>query len=669
MSNKQHLDIWNERLSFIWYNDNEIFDFTDKDFDDLARSYAQSGITIVITFSCTHFRYSFVNHWDKIFKCIKRLCDACHKYGIKVVEHASCNLTHNPKNEDDIEYVEDDFKSRNSTMKHWDGFLDFVTDDDAVMNNGRMVKEFRQIDGRTGEYTISNYRGYCFCYNNPLYRESYFKYLDELYKTGIDGVMADDIQYVAEGNSCACEYCRKLFKEETGYDLPYPDKWGEFFENYSDPAYVAWKRFKVRSTERYQRDINRHFESRGLKLLRPNYISSIVVSNWSSYPFEQASDLWDFTFQENCFSSIIRYSFYAFAVEAMQRYAMCEWKNNPSLSLFYPDRYDSFYFSWALSSTWGQILLATAEGSHNTDYEKEFRTFERKHSSLYRDPKKLCDMTFYHSTQTRDFTKSWHSMRRFYSAVQSAYMAGYSVGMVFDYSNDEVFFKHKTIVCPAVTMVSDEELKRFAKFVSTGGKLIILGEFAKFRADGSERKFSETLSYFGDSFSDVIYMPNYDSIEGYHDRGIDRMRTPDAKVYMDFSSKNRIKERGIKLFGAVCGDKTVSSSDTENDLLLGAFRIKDGYTVNITNITDCIPDGVALVSHHDTIPAFVKGAKKIDAFSVNLKCDEKIRFAYIVSPEFEGAVALDFEEKDGYVKINIPGGYFSGYGIVHLIRE
>ena len=41
--------------------------FKDEDFDALARSYAESGITIVITFSSTHFRYSFAKHWDTIF--------------------------------------------------------------------------------------------------------------------------------------------------------------------------------------------------------------------------------------------------------------------------------------------------------------------------------------------------------------------------------------------------------------------------------------------------------------------------------------------------------------------------------------------------------------------------------------------------------------------------
>jgi len=241
--------------------------------------------------------------------------------------------------------------------------------------------------------------------------------------TGIDGYMADDQQYYEEG--CACEHCRLLFKEETGYDLPYPEDWDAFYNHYDNPAFVAWKQFKCRSIERFERDIYNHFLERGIRMLRPNYISGIVTTNWSSHNFESASDLWDFVFQENCFSSIIRYSFYQYMIEALQRYAMCEWKGTPSMSLFYPDRYDSFYFSWALSVTWGQLLLATAEGSHNTDFEKEFRSFEKEHSVLYTDPKKLSDLTFYHSTKTRDLTESAHNMAILQSVIQHAYLAGY----------------------------------------------------------------------------------------------------------------------------------------------------------------------------------------------------------------------------------------------------
>ena len=665
-------DMWKERLSFIWYNDAEIFDFTDADFDALAKSYADSGITIVITFSCTHFRYSFYEHWDRIFACIKKLTDACHKYGIKVVEHASSNLTFSTKTDEDTEYAHSILHTRKAKPEHWAGFAEFNRNDDAVVNNGHMIKEFRQIDGRTGEWTVSNYHGYCFCYNNPDYRESYFAYLDELYdRTGIDGYMADDVQYPANGNSCACEHCRKLFKEQTGYDLPYPDKWSEFYGDYSNPAFVAWKRFKIESTERFERDIYNHFLERGVKMLRPNYISSIVMSNWSSHNFEYAADIWDFTFQENVFSSIIRYSYPHYMVEALQRYAMCEWKGSPSLSLFYPDRHDSFYFSWALSMLWGQLLLATAEGTHNTDYEKEFRAFEAAHSSLYTDPKKQSDITFYHSAKTRDFTASHPNMALMFSAAECAYLAGYSCDMTFDYSRDEDFFKHKRIVCAGVSMVSDAELDRFAEFVNNGGELIILGEFATRREDGTPRTFSETVMRMGDGFKSVTYMPNYDFAVTWHGAKIMRMKVPDSFTDCDFDPVGQMKNAGKKLFGTLIGEdnKTVSYTGTEAELMLCSFKIDGGYTVNIVNATGCIPEsGTHTVSHHDTIPAFMKSAPKLDTFTVKVKCDSAVGVK-LYSPEFDGEVTLPFMMRDGYAEIVVPGGYFGGYGVIEICAE
>ncbi|NLZ36731.1 MAG: hypothetical protein GX897_04555 [Clostridiales bacterium] len=660
-------DMWNERLSFIWYNDREIFSFKEEDFDKLAKSYAESGITIVITFSSTHFRYSFSRHLDKIFACLKKLTDACHKYGIKVVEHASAHLTYNPLNEKDWEEIRGDFKTRLSSMDSWPGFEEFAADDDAVMNNGYKIREFRQINGRTGKWTRSPYEGYCFCFNNPYYRESYLMYLDEMYdRTGVDGYMADDQQYYEEG--CACEHCRKLFKEETGYDLPYPEDWDEFYSNYENPAFVAWKKFKIKSIERFERDIYNHFLERGVKMLRPNYISSIILSNWSSHNFESASDLWDFVFQENCFASIIRYSFYDYMAEALQRYAMCEWKGSPSLSLFYPDRYDSFYFSWALSVTWGQLLLATAEGSHNTDFEKEFRTFEKEHKRLYTDPKKLSDITFYHSTKTRDLTDSRHNMTTLLSAIKCAYMAGYSLNMTFDYSRDEDVLKHKCIVCAGVAMVSDSELERFAGYAASGGKLIILGQFAIYKEDGSRRQFADIAAAFKDGFEKVAYLPEYDYTHGFGSFWAPRRTDPDGITQADFSSLPAVKAKGRQIFDFLFGEdkKVVSYAGTEADLLTGAFRTDGGYVVNITNITGCFPEGKAKISHRDTIPAFMKSAAKLDAFTVTLRITEKIEKAYLVSPEIENSVPLPFIRHEDRVEVVIPGGYFSGYAAVVL---
>lgn len=657
--------MWKERLSFIWYNDTEIFSFKDEDFDALARSYAESGITIVITFSSTHFRYSFAKHWDTIFACLKKLTDACHKYGIKVVEHASSHLTFNPKNEAEMNIVKADFRTRHSSIDSWPGFMEYIMDDNAVMNNGHRICEFRQVNGRTGKWTRSPYQGYCCCFNNPYYRESYFQYLDMMYdNTGVDGYMADDQQYYEEG--CACEHCRKLFKEETGYDLPYPEDWDAFYNHYDNPAFVAWKQFKVRSIERFERDIYNHFLERGIKMLRPNYISSIVTTNWSSHNFESASDLWDFTFQENCFSSLIRYSFYQYMVEALQRYAMCEWKGTPSMSLFYPDRYDSFYFSWALSVTWGQLLLATAEGSHNTDFEKQFRTFEKENSRLYTDPKKLSDITFYHSTKTRDLTESGHNMDILQSAIKAAYMAGYSLDMTFDYSRDEDVYKHKCIVCAGVSMVSDAELQRFAKYVSAGGKLILLGTFAQYREDGSYRPFAEVADAFGEDFKNVSYNPAYDYTRGIRDYWVQRMVNPDGIMEADFSGIPAIREKGRQIFDFLVGSehKVVSYKGTDADLLTAAFRIESGYVVNVTNVTGCIPAGKAKLSHHDTIPAFMKSSGKLDTFTIRLRIPEQIEKVYLTSPEVENKVSIPFIRQEDCVEAVIPGGYFSGYAAI-----
>jgi len=57
---------WDHRFAFFWYNDPEIFEWTQVDFDRKAKEFADSGINHVITFSLTHFRWSFHPYWNTI---------------------------------------------------------------------------------------------------------------------------------------------------------------------------------------------------------------------------------------------------------------------------------------------------------------------------------------------------------------------------------------------------------------------------------------------------------------------------------------------------------------------------------------------------------------------------------------------------------------------------
>ena len=57
---------WRARYAWFWYNSAEIWQFTQADMDAKVKKYADAGFTHLITFSCTHFRWSFRPWWKEI---------------------------------------------------------------------------------------------------------------------------------------------------------------------------------------------------------------------------------------------------------------------------------------------------------------------------------------------------------------------------------------------------------------------------------------------------------------------------------------------------------------------------------------------------------------------------------------------------------------------------
>ena len=65
-------------------------------------------------------------YWDKINKCLENIVKACHKYGIKVVEHHSCHLTFDPLDSQDWYYMERVLNKRHSSIDSWEGLRDYL---------------------------------------------------------------------------------------------------------------------------------------------------------------------------------------------------------------------------------------------------------------------------------------------------------------------------------------------------------------------------------------------------------------------------------------------------------------------------------------------------------------------------------------------------------------
>ena len=677
---EKHIDVrknpWQSRYGWIWYNSKEILRDTEEDIDNLVKSFADKGINILIGFSCTHFRWNFYRHFDKITECIRRIVKACHKYGILYVEHHSSHLTFNPLNDEDLVYMDNILEKRDSKVSEWPGLVEDATNDFSV--DGKMISSFRQISGKSGKWGITTYHGYGMCFNNEDYVERYLKYLESLYAVGIDGIMTDDVQFFGNDgmgwkafNACTCVHCRNKFREKYGYEIPQPQDWDKFYWNFKDPVFVAWKRFKDESTLEFVYKVKKHYEDLGLNQFRPNYVSSILPTNKTAYPFEKCADVWDCVFQENCTSSVIKESYLSFALEAIHRYNLGRLNKIPSMSMFYPVRADALYFAWALAKSWGQLFTnCGGEGTGSTVNEKWLRDFEIKHSSSYTNPKKISDLAFMLSFDTRDYSDGCEThQENFIRWLQASYLSGIATDMVFENAQYKDFARHKRIVCAHTVMLSDSVLKKLRRYVKEGGHLITIGDFAKYKPDGSLRD-RITLGRKSQQLGDgkVTVLSDDDCYDKYHwVLNISRFETDSVKTSKEVPeyAVEKLRQTGGKaLLNAINNDVIVNVS-SEQDIFTSLFKTRSGYALNIVNVQNTITkEGVA--NHYIPITPYEKGATAIKHdIDIKIHMDIPVKKISLHSPERSRSLNIPYtKQADGTLSFTIPKKKFAGYALV-----
>jgi len=437
-----------DKFSVFWYNDAEINHWNDADFEAKAASFADAGVNIVMTFSCTHFRWSYYPYRATINAALQRLVNACHKYNIRVVEHHSSHLTFAPLHQRHWNALKNKMVVRKGSIDMFPDLRMHLAMGDPEIAPGVYLSDCRQIDGRTGRAAYTPYDGYAHCFNNPHFRQAYFDTLKDIYALNVDGIMTDDVQFFGEGNACTCKYCREKFKNETGYDLPQPAGWGKFYGDYQNKAFVEFLRFRVRSTENFQRAVNEHFTGLGLKLLRPNYTTSTFNRNISGYPFEAAGDLWSHVFQENMFSTIIQTAWLPWSEDAVHRSAMARKYSIDPMSMFYPSSYDNYYFCWALSRSWEHLLMATPEGGDLNDVELKFAGYEKTHPRLAGAADCMAEAAFLEPRSSLDYAHDpvESAMRPFHVWMQSAILTNRRVSLLFENDTLAEWLKYPAVI-------------------------------------------------------------------------------------------------------------------------------------------------------------------------------------------------------------------------------
>ena len=684
------------RFAFFWYNDQEIFHDTAADLARKAEAFADVGINHVITFSCTHFRWSFRRHWDLLTDTLARVVTACHAVGIRVTEHHSSHLTHNPVDAAGERLLEERLRTRGSSLESWPHLREDCDADPVI--DGVPLSSWRQIDGRTGRWARSaypgryDYQGWTFCFNNPHYRRAYLAYLAKLYATGIDGIMTDDVEWFGAGHACACAICRALFREQSGHDLPESGPaWERWHGDHGDPAYVAWLRFRTSSTTAFHQAVKDHYTRLGIRPLRPNYSERVLHRDPHGVSLEDLPDL-DWIFKENDYSTIVRYSWCSWAIEAAHRYAVGRWRDIPPMSMFYPDRPDSVRFCWGLAMSWGHLYLATPEGESLDHTEKRLRRFEVAHPELLRRVQRVASLGFYDSRATRHLYE--HAEERSLAGLIAWAQACYRRNLPFDLFQPEELSRlprYRVVVLNEAVFLSDAELEALRRFVQAGGTLVWTGATGSNDETGAGRDAAVLGRFWGiDSFAAVpdgappvttrIGAGRLVQVAGdYALEPVERIARPvggGRRTRLPWqpvsAAHERLRDELVAFLGGLAGGADLELDNLPAGVLATVFATESGdsLVVHLVNAaqTLAVAGTGASIGHDDSIPFPRFGGEPV---GITLRMPaalsgRSVRQARYHDPDVAAARSVAVEAEAGRVAVTLDPAWIGAYGLVQI---
>lgn len=484
-------DAFKASWRFIRYDDYEIFEADEAFWDKTAKEIAEAGFTHVMTFSNTHFCWSFYAHWPMLTEVLRKLVAACHKYGLYVVEHHSANLIYVP------EVIGAENKSvgwKSPSVRYWKNLKQEVSPD-AVCQGVRLGSMF-QVDGRTGHPHETFYRAHIMCHNNPDYMRIYKEYLASLYQTGIDGIMTDDVQFLAEGfASCACPHCRSRFFSSTGLNLPECGApWERFIANESDPLFIKWKKFRYESIIAFHKEIKQQYECLGYKMMRPNFAATCVSwrSPWGGV-FDELPAL-DWAFIEHC-CGVIRYSWPEYIVESIHCNMIARQRNIPAMSLYYPKNTAAQRLCWALSLYANHRYFGDPKKTELYLDQARFHKFEEKHFQALFKMIPNTITAIWDSAEGRELDPEYNSKTRGVICGWGQAMTRFNLPWTMTSSaKPEEYDDFKLIIVPGTTFMRDSEINALARFAENGGTLIWLTGAGSWNRDTIARRSNGQLA-------------------------------------------------------------------------------------------------------------------------------------------------------------------------------
>ena len=709
---------WRARYAWFWYNSEEIWKFSQEDMDAKVKKYADQGFTHLITFSCTHFRWNFRPWWPQINECIRKIVVSAHKYGLKVIEHHSSNLTFFPKPDPDgvpLKRMIGSLTTRKSRVDDWPGLVEYM------LNENTEEAQWCQIDAVTGEKCFTGYAGHAKCPNNPDYMKGYLKYLESVYATGVDGIMTDDMyahytfvitpdgKRVMKNRSCGCKYCRKLFKEKYGHDYPAPEKWDSWFGSMDDPTFIDYLKFRRDTFIGFHKKVAEHYKSLGLKLHRPNY-DAVAFRHDHEVTVSAMFPELDIYFQECMYSCVIRSSWPLFLFEQKMRSEYARLRNIPHMMMFYADREDTLKFTFGLSRLAGAMYTNTPEGENKTD-ETPLRNFEDKYHNLIFNAKELPAVGFLNSEKNRFFSAGFFDNRTSFW-MQAAIFRNIPAVMYNMREPDN--WKAPLLVANEVRLLSADEIAQLKKYAEKGGTLVLTGicgeqdENSRFRSkeeinalwgiDMYDESFADSWKIFplgkgricrvGYNFGypgrkeenklRFVYderrrkrnyiAPKQEMLSNSASRkkGVFSKLDPDDHLY----SRNSVYfDKVGALLKKLIGSRLEFETNLPDLILANYFYVPAERTVavHLVNAMGTLPESRdEKISHDIPIPFPALPDKE---YEIKVRMPQKLTVKNVSAVSFsleETPLAFTFDRASGFCKVRFPGKHLKDYTMIKI---
>jgi dienelactone hydrolase len=432
-----------------------------------------------------HYRFSVVNRWDDIAKQVALITRLAHEEGLRLIEHHSALAT-----------TESDLDTQ------WKGVP---------------LRELRNLNAQTGTHDCFSGKSLFLCPNNPGYQDAYLSHLKALCEAGVDGIMADDVEFCLNPYDCSCEHCRKEFKLRSGIELPSVDD-KTFWMNWDSPGFRQWIRFRQESVGRHYariKDLMRSINPDSKLMACQSEPTGLCLNVQWGLAIEEVAKSADVLFLEaqnyaGYFTDWPRQASDMMFLRGLGRqgqkpvFALTYLSGRKTYELLFGSQeaakafrpagivgyegvltgkaenahgLDEQYFTWALNMMYGNRYWMIM-GEEN---DLQTHAFEERAAGIaFQKPESVANVAIFYSRQTRDFTADTVSaahLAEWRGWCMAALTANVPYDVVFD---DDLtrggLNKYALLVLPNAVCLNRRQTENIAEYVRNGGHLVAAGE-------------------------------------------------------------------------------------------------------------------------------------------------------------------------------------------------